>query len=100
MGSGRGTGAAGQRVVRSDSRLHGSLFLLAASTSGCIGRHLCVDHGWREERVICIGTVRARHTLLSARGRRGGMGARHATAARLTMEYWLERHDFVLEFEL
>lgn len=27
-----------------------------------------------EERVICIGTVRARHTLLGARGRRGGTG--------------------------
>lgn len=27
-----------------------------------------------EEKVICIRTVRARHTLLGARGRRGGTG--------------------------
>lgn len=49
-----------------------------------------------EERVICIGTVRARHTLLGARGRRGGTGggARHATAAGLAMEDWLKPHDF------
>lgn len=77
MGSGGSRGAWLGRTAC----LHGSLFLLATLAFGCIGRHLCavavvVLIMEEEEIVICIGTVRARHTLLGARGRCGGIGGK------------------------